>query len=74
FCNCPSASGQKCKSLHCISLTSKSTSCTARVEFLHLDLTDLKQVREAAEAFVKTGERLDILVNNAGNYTSPSLK
>ncbi|KAJ1528210.1 hypothetical protein HK096_010372 [Nowakowskiella sp. JEL0078] len=39
---------------------------TARVEFLHLDLTDLKQVREAAEAFVKTGERLDILVNNAG--------
>ncbi len=36
------------------------------VSFLHLDLSDLDQVRSAAEAFLATGRDLHILVNNAG--------
>ena len=38
----------------------------AQIEFLKLDLQDLKQVKSAAEEFVKTGKPLNILVNNAG--------
>ncbi|KFH63390.1 hypothetical protein MVEG_10800 [Podila verticillata NRRL 6337] len=37
-----------------------------KVEFLHLDLADLKQVAHAARAFLSKGIKLDILVNNAG--------
>ncbi len=37
-----------------------------RAEFLALDLADLASVREAAKAFLATGEPLHLLVNNAG--------
>ncbi|KAG0032865.1 hypothetical protein BGZ81_009918 [Podila clonocystis] len=37
-----------------------------KVEFLQLDLADLKQVARAARAFLEKGTKLDILVNNAG--------
>jgi retinol dehydrogenase-12 len=36
------------------------------VSFLHLDLSDLDQVRRAVDAFLATGRALHILVNNAG--------
>ena len=38
----------------------------AALELLPLDLADLGSVREAAAAFLASGERLDVLVNNAG--------
>ena len=37
------------------------------VEFLELDLQDLKQVKKAALSFVEKKIPLDILINNAGN-------
>ncbi|KAF9387488.1 hypothetical protein CPB97_002521 [Podila verticillata] len=37
-----------------------------KVEFLQLDLADLKQVAHAARTFLSKGIKLDILVNNAG--------
>ncbi|MFM8316549.1 MAG: SDR family oxidoreductase [Deltaproteobacteria bacterium] len=40
----------------------------AQLSFLHLDLADLKQVRLAAETFMKTETRLDLLINNAGLF------
>ncbi|KAJ1551734.1 hypothetical protein HK096_002740 [Nowakowskiella sp. JEL0078] len=43
----------------------------AKIELLQLDLSDLKQTKKAADAFVKSGERLDILVNNAGIMAVP---
>ena len=36
------------------------------VEFLHLDLGDLKSVRACADEFLRAGEPLHVLVNNAG--------
>jgi NAD(P)-dependent dehydrogenase (short-subunit alcohol dehydrogenase family) len=36
------------------------------VEFLELDLQDLKKVKKAAEVFLEKGIKLDILINNAG--------
>ncbi|KAI8802843.1 hypothetical protein BJ742DRAFT_831647 [Cladochytrium replicatum] len=43
----------------------------AKVEFMQLDLADLKQTKEAAEKFVKSGEPLHILINNAGIMATP---
>ncbi|KAJ3122124.1 hypothetical protein HK098_003103 [Nowakowskiella sp. JEL0407] len=43
----------------------------AKIEFLELNLADLKQVKSAAEKFKSSGERLDILVNNAGIMACP---
>ncbi|KAI8802832.1 hypothetical protein BJ742DRAFT_831580 [Cladochytrium replicatum] len=43
----------------------------AKIEFLQLDLADIKQTKEAAEKFVKSGESLNILINNAGIMTPP---
>ncbi|KAI8799458.1 hypothetical protein BJ742DRAFT_845926 [Cladochytrium replicatum] len=43
----------------------------AKVEFMQLDLGDLKQVKEAANKFVASGEPLHILVNNAGIMMNP---
>lgn len=37
-----------------------------KVEFLQLDLADLRQVAHAAKVFLDKGIKLDILVNNAG--------
>ncbi|KAJ1559069.1 hypothetical protein HK096_001776, partial [Nowakowskiella sp. JEL0078] len=45
--------------------TIKAENPKANVEFLELNLADIKQAVSAAETFVKSGERLDILVNNA---------
>ena len=36
------------------------------VQFLELDLADIKKTKAAAETFLATSQRLDILVNNAG--------
>jgi NAD(P)-dependent dehydrogenase (short-subunit alcohol dehydrogenase family) len=41
------------------------------IEFLHLDLADLKQTKEAAAAFLRKGVALDVLVNNAGIMAPP---
>ncbi|KAH6583183.1 hypothetical protein BASA50_000983 [Batrachochytrium salamandrivorans] len=49
----------------------KETVPSAKVEFLNLQLADLKQVRSAAEAFLAKGYPLDVLVNNAGIMASP---
>ncbi|KAI8926190.1 hypothetical protein BC831DRAFT_380933, partial [Entophlyctis helioformis] len=43
----------------------------ANIEFIKLQLGDLKQVRSAAQAFVARGIKLDCLVNNAGIMASP---
>lgn len=43
----------------------------ARLKFLHLDLSDLSAVRDAAAAFAAQESRLDILWNNAGIGGSP---
>ncbi|KAI8812575.1 hypothetical protein BJ742DRAFT_24764 [Cladochytrium replicatum] len=43
----------------------------ANVEFMQLDLGDLKQVKEAARKYVQSGEPLHILVNNAGIMMTP---
>ncbi|KAI8910347.1 hypothetical protein EDD86DRAFT_190325 [Gorgonomyces haynaldii] len=42
-----------------------------KCEFLELDLQDLKQVKGAAESFLKNGEKLDLLINNAGIMACP---
>lgn len=42
-----------------------------RLAFLHLDLADPKSVKETAEQFMKTEERLDVLINNAAFSMAP---
>lgn len=39
---------------------------TGRLEFLSLDLADLRTVRGSAVEFLRREDRLDVLVNNAG--------
>lgn len=41
------------------------------VEFMRLDVSDLKSVERFSEAFLKTHDRLDLLVNNAGVMGGP---
>ncbi|KAJ3321276.1 hypothetical protein HDV06_004501 [Boothiomyces sp. JEL0866] len=41
------------------------------VEFLQLDLQDLKQVKQAAESFLKLDKPVDCLINNAGIMACP---
>ena len=36
------------------------------VQFLELDLADIKKTKASAETFLATSQKLDILVNNAG--------
>lgn len=38
----------------------------AKLQWLHLDVSDLGSVRRAADAFVATRQPIDVLVNNAG--------
>lgn len=45
---------------------------SGRLEFLHLDLADLENVRDAAAQFMSMENRLDVLVNNAGVMTPPA--
>lgn len=42
-----------------------------RLEFLHLDLSDLSSIKASAEAFLQREQRLDVLTNNAGVMTPP---
>ncbi|ETW02237.1 hypothetical protein, variant [Aphanomyces invadans] len=49
-----------------IASVAKSVGSSAKLQFLQVDLADLKSVRAFAEAFRKTKLPLDILVNNAG--------
>lgn len=46
----------------------------AKVEFMRLDLGDLEQVREFAEAVHKRFDSLDLLINNAGVMIPPEGK
>ena len=39
---------------------------SGKVEFLHVDVSDLASVRRAVQSFLATGRSLDVLVNNAG--------
>jgi NAD(P)-dependent dehydrogenase (short-subunit alcohol dehydrogenase family) len=43
----------------------------AKVEYLHLDLSDLASVRCFADQFASNYNRLDILINNAGIMATP---
>lgn len=44
---------------------------SGRLEFLHVDLNDLKSVKPAADRFLSQESRLDVLVNNAGVMFPP---
>lgn len=46
----------------------------ARLEFMHLDLADLEQVREFAAAVHERFDHLDLLINNAGVMVPPAGK
>ncbi|OAA59920.1 short-chain dehydrogenase [Cordyceps fumosorosea ARSEF 2679] len=47
-------------------------SSTGRLDFLPLDLADLRTVRPAVDAFLARERRLDVLVNNAGVMFPPA--
>lgn len=53
------------------SIRDASPSSNGRVEFLYLDLSDLKTIKPAVESFTAQQQRLDVLVNNAGVRLSP---
>ncbi|KAI8803534.1 hypothetical protein BJ742DRAFT_496882 [Cladochytrium replicatum] len=44
---------------------------SANVEFLELDLADIRQTKEAALKFIEKKEPLHILINNAGIFMTP---
>lgn len=46
----------------------KTTQPEARLQFLSLDLANLKKVREAANKILESETRLDVLINNAGLF------
>lgn len=52
----------------------KSTPGTGSVEVLGLDLSDLDNVKKAAETFKTKHNRLDLLINNAGVMVPPASK
>ena len=52
----------------------KSTDSKGAVEVLQLDLSDLDNVKQAAEAFKAKYNRLDLLINNAGVMVPPASK
>jgi len=43
----------------------------AKVELMHLDLSDLSSIREFTAKFLEKHEHLDLLINNAGVMTPP---
>lgn len=45
----------------------------ADLEFLALDLSSLRAVKESAERFLATGRPLDVLINNAGIAATPGV-
>ena len=44
---------------------------SGRIEFMNVDLSDLKSVKPAVEAFLSREQRLDVLINNAGVRHNP---
>ncbi|KAI1505572.1 hypothetical protein F5X99DRAFT_405054 [Biscogniauxia marginata] len=46
-------------------------SSTGRLEFLHLDLSDLSTIKASAGTFLAKEQRLDVLFNNAGVMIPP---
>lgn len=44
---------------------------TGRLEFLEVDLSDLRTIKPAADAFLSRESRLDVLTNNAGVMMPP---
>lgn len=50
----------------------KSIVPDARIEFLPIDLTSLKSVKQAADSFNSSSSRLDVLMNNAGIMACPA--
>jgi len=44
----------------------------AKIEFLPLDLASLESVKQAADAFTASSNRLDVLMNNAGIMACPA--
>ncbi|KAI3337194.1 short-chain dehydrogenase [Xylariaceae sp. AK1471] len=46
-------------------------SSNGRLEYLHLDLSDLTTIKASAEAFLAKEKRLDVLFNNAGVMMPP---
>jgi NAD(P)-dependent dehydrogenase (short-subunit alcohol dehydrogenase family) len=50
----------------------KNTASKGSVEVLQLDLSDLDNVKQAAEAFKAKHNRLDLLINNAGVMVPPA--
>ncbi len=60
------ASRSQQRAQEAIDAIQKELNGAAKIEFLSLDLMDLKQVKEAAETFLKMDKPLDILMNNAG--------
>ncbi|KAJ3024599.1 UNVERIFIED_CONTAM: hypothetical protein HDU68_007972 [Siphonaria sp. JEL0065] len=44
---------------------------TAVIQFLKLDLSNLKQVDAAAKDLIKKGTKIDVLINNGGIYNTP---
>ncbi|KAE8882524.1 hypothetical protein PF005_g7958 [Phytophthora fragariae] len=47
-------------------LASDSNAAAGTVEFMHVDVSDLSSVKQFAQEFKKTHDRLDLLTNNAG--------
>ncbi|OAQ64726.1 short-chain dehydrogenase [Pochonia chlamydosporia 170] len=52
-------------------ITAKNPESTGRLEFLHLDLSDLTTIKPAVDKFIANEKRLDVLVNNAGVMMCP---
>lgn len=52
-------------------LKSAHAGSKGRLEFLHVDLSDLTTIRKAVEEFKAKEKRLDVLVNNAGVMMPP---
>jgi NAD(P)-dependent dehydrogenase (short-subunit alcohol dehydrogenase family) len=55
-----------------INLSINDTSSAGQLEYLPLDLADLKSIRSSAEAFKNKESKLDVLWNNAGISLPPT--
>ena len=60
------ASRSEDRAANAIAAIKKSLGDAAKIEFLKLDLMDLKQIKAAADKFMKMNLPLHILINNAG--------
>ena len=46
----------------------KSATGNPNVSYIQADLSDMQQVKQAAESFLSQYDRLDVLLNNAGGW------